>query len=205
MDNEKAVRVSLLAKMFMLFNQEASEERMRGYLDVTAPVPTAALDEAIKTALSTSEAGWPPGPGQIVVAWKENRSARPEERPYRAEAGPRQAAISTGQVLDQLAARVEPDGRTIIELAKELRRTHAKHFPAHGAESRTPSLVAAAMKLGVRWPMPPDHVAEVEAWMAKLGEPERAWWWTGKREAVTQWQGGYYFGPVEQNTQGERA
>lgn len=197
MENEKAVRVALLAKMFMLFNQEASEERMRGYLDVLAPVPTRSLDEAIKTALSTGEAGWPPGPGQIVVAWKENRGARPEERPYRApEDGPRNVQVSAGQILAQLEARVAPgSGVELLALAKELRRTHAKNFPPHPTEARTPSIVAAAMKLGIRWPMAPDHVQQVEAWMAEVDEADRAWWGSEKRLAVTD-PGGSIMAPV---------
>ena len=193
---DKAERVARLVRMFAIFNQEASEERMRGYLEILAPIPSRSLDEAITTAMASAETGYPPGPGQIVVAWKENRGARPEERPYRgAEVRQGSAAIDTGAVMTAIEARIEPgDEKQILAVARELRSTHARHFPAHPNEARTPSLVAAAMKLGMHWPMQADHVAQVSAWMeeAEKAGQKAGWWRSKKREHTTEWRGTYH-------------
>lgn len=188
-DPDRVFRIGVLARMFSAYGIVPDEDRLTAYLGVLAPIPSDRVAEAVKAGMAESDGSYPPGPGQIVAAWKALREARPEERPYRpAEDGPRNVQVSAGAVMDQLAARVEPGAeRDILALARELRRTHAKHFPPHPAESRTPSLVAAAMKLGMRWPMQPDHVAQVSGWMAEAADG--AWWASEKRRTATEGSG----------------
>jgi hypothetical protein len=195
--DDRGVRVVTLLRMFTTYDQTPSEERVQGYLAVIAQVPTAALAEAIKTAMADSDGKWPPGPGEIVAAWKSNRAARPEERPYRPQARSGAAQLSAGAALAQLEAHVEPTHeREILTLAAERRRTQPGRFPASPTQARTPSFVAAAMELGVHWPMQPDHQAQVGAWMTAATAQGRAcgWWDSERRRLVTEWRGSYHAG-----------
>lgn len=192
-------RIVMLAQMFATYAQSADENRMRGYLDILSPIPTPTLAESIRHAMAHSGA-FPPGPGEIVASWKEVRSSRPVERPYRApDSRTDPAALNPGSVIAQIEARVAPgDESDVLTLAAELRRTHAKNFPRNPTEQRTPSLVAAAIRLGRHWPMQPDHFEQVTAWMDAAEDEGQAtgWWRTERRAAVTAWRGSYIAGAL---------
>jgi hypothetical protein len=178
--------VEILAQMFTTYAQEAGEERLRGYLSIIEPVPLAALSEAVRSAMAMS-GQWPPGPGEIVAAWKASRATRhAEERPYaapQARAQLRSIAGGYGQVVAAIESRIEPSGHKVLERARVLRTEKPEMFPAHPLRRHILSTIAAAVELGMSWPLSRDFEKSLDQEM--LDAKDRTWWDSDERHKLT--------------------
>jgi len=175
----------MVAQMLTTYGQEATEDRIRGYLEVTSDIPLRSFPSAIKGAMRSASGSWPPGPGEILAAWDWN-SRRPlpglPTPPDPTTAiGPGERVTAARLAIEARANHVEnavgdPTVKKILDAARCIRRV-GKVVP-RGFEGRSLSYVAAALALDLPWPISAEHRAQMDRF-ADLFEAEGgdiAWW-----------------------------
>jgi hypothetical protein len=183
--HDREARVTMVRQMITTYGQEATEDRLRGYLEVVAEIPVPSLARAIKSAMRNAR-DYPPGPGEIVAAW-DWQAAHPAPSAERIDPGrrigPGEMRAQLGSGIDRFEQRVrDPEMLESCALARRI-RNEEKVTPAGIAKSRVLSYVAAAIRLGYRWPITADHREILDGWMQEHamagGDVD---WWTEELE-----------------------
>jgi hypothetical protein len=169
MPDDTAARIELLRQMFAGFNQEAGEERFRFYLEIISEVPTKSLAGAILSA-SKRSGPFPPGPGEIVVAWWNDAGTKPMPSDYGEK---RRDQIGPGDATRQMRemAEVIARAKTILE--------EGKYVPKSWQGGVLLAHIKAAIDLEMQWPLDSQTreimSAEMQQYEAKGGDAK--WWW----------------------------
>jgi len=142
-------RIEILRQMLATYGQEASTDRLKGYLTVTAKIPIGSLAEAVRSAMGNSQ-GFPPGPGEILSAWRWKAGHSPTPAPR--DTGPR---IGPGEVAPQIAAqvgavRMSNQTEWVWARAKEI-RAEGKLVPKTFRGGNLLAHIYASLELGANW------------------------------------------------------
>lgn len=189
---ERLTRVQMIVQMLETYGiDDPTEGRLRGYLAVLEGIPTERLGPAIERAMQT--ATWCPVPGEVYRAHRELGESGGQAGPeLPRDAGPRlgrgtRAALPAQAAAGGFERRVRhPQASELFARAAEVRST--PRVPASPLRNRTLSYIAAAVELGVEWPLREEHARILDTWMHEheRDDPDAscAWWWE-ERERPT--------------------
>lgn len=130
-------RTEMIRQMLTGYGQEPTEERMRFYLQVVQKIPLGSLGNAITSASANATGGYPPGPGDIVSAWRWQT-----EHPAADFSRPQLEPGSEESILAEMRETAK-----VLKRAREIREEGTRVPP--GFQGRLLSIRLAAEELGV--------------------------------------------------------
>jgi len=173
-------RIEMLRQMLVGYGQEVSSDRLRFYMSVTNVIPLGSIAEAIRSACAGHSGSFPPGPGQIVLAWrsKAEHSSPISEKPRESA-----ARIGPGDVSRQIEGQLgnvwlSNNMDKVRVRAKEI-RAEGRYVPKDWTGGNLLAHIKASIELGVDWQLQKETRDRLSSDMGKheAAGGEAVWWW----------------------------